>query len=165
MSPASVRRDTANCSLLGQLPPFSHRPTTEQNKVTDLVRNTVESNHGDPNSSRAEGGQPLSGAASLDNNSIDPDRSNAVNDQCANSTPQSPAKHIGEIPSSPPPFPVTPQPISPTKQRIIELRNGKSVAVHSKAKIKRLDEETKRLKKLNDKKHRNHFGESGSKST
>ena len=85
--------------------------------------------------------------------------------KCSNSTPQTPAKHIGEIPSIPPLFPITPQPVTPTDQRIIELRNGKSVAVNSKAKIKRLEDERKRLKKLNDKHHRNHFGEGGSKST
>ena len=84
--------------------------------------------------------------------------------QPSNSTPQIPAR-VGEIPSIPTLFPITPQPVTPTNQRHIDLRNGKKVAIKSKDNIKRLQDERKRIKKLNDKHHRNHFGEGGSKST
>ena len=59
----------------------SYRPTPEQNKTTNLVRDTVGPTHGDPKSSRAEGGQPRDDAAGLDNRNVDPKRSNAGDDQ------------------------------------------------------------------------------------
>ena len=59
----------------------SFRPTTEQNKVTDLVRNTVGSSNSDPNSSRAEEVQPLGGAASLDSHNVVPKGGNDVDNQ------------------------------------------------------------------------------------
>jgi hypothetical protein len=37
--------------------------------------------------------------------------------------------------------------------------------MNSKAKLKRLEDQRKSLNKLNNKKHKNHFGEGGSKST
>ena len=59
----------------------SYRPTPEQSKTTNLVRDTVGPTHGDPNSSKAEGMQHLDDAASLDNRNVDPKRSNARDDQ------------------------------------------------------------------------------------
>ena len=82
--------DSNNWSNSGPTHPSFHqsfRPTTEQNKVTDLVRNTVGSSNDDPNSSRAEGGQPLGGAASLDSHKVNPERSNAVDDQVRHEIP------------------------------------------------------------------------------
>ena len=59
----------------------SFRPTTEQNKVTDLVRKTVGSSNSDPDSSRAEDVQPLGGAVSLDSHKVVPEGGNAVDEQ------------------------------------------------------------------------------------
>ena len=59
----------------------SYRPTPEQNKTTNLVRDTVGPTHGDPNSSKAEGMQHLDDAASLDNHNVDPKRSSAGDGQ------------------------------------------------------------------------------------
>ena len=83
--------------------------------------------------------------------------------QPSNSTPQTPAR-IGEIPSIPTLFPITPQPVATTSQRNIDLRNGKKVPMKSKDYLKRLQDEKRAIKKQNDKAHRNHFGAGGSKS-
>ena len=56
-------------------------PTPEQNQTTNLVRDTVGPNHGDPNPNTAEEMQHLHDTASLDNRNVDPKMSNAGNDQ------------------------------------------------------------------------------------
>ena len=78
-------------------------------------------------------------------------------------SPQTPER-IGKIPSIPTLFPNTPQPDTPTSQRNIDLRNGKKVPMKSKDYLRRLQDQTKAIKKQNDKAHRNHFGAGGSKS-
>ena len=49
--------------------------------TTNLVRDTVGPNHGDPNPNTAEEMQHLHDTASLDNRNVDPKMSNAGNDQ------------------------------------------------------------------------------------
>ena len=83
--------------------------------------------------------------------------------QSANSTPQSPA-NIGGNPSSPPPLPVTPQPIPPANPRFIELRNKKVVPMPSPARLKSLEDKKKALNKSNNARHKTKFAESGSMS-
>ena len=48
-----------------------YRPTPEQNKLKDHVRVNVGPTHGDPNH-QADGGQPVGGAAALDNSKVAP---------------------------------------------------------------------------------------------
>ena len=46
-----------------------------------FVRDAVRPTHGDPDHSQAEGGQPLGGAAGLDNRNVGPERNNAGDEQ------------------------------------------------------------------------------------
>ena len=82
--------------------------------------------------------------------------------QPSNSTSQTPER-IGKIPSIPTLFPNNPQPGTPN-QRNIGLRNGKKVPMPQKDYLRRLQDQTKAIKKDNDKKHRDYFGAGGSKS-
>ena len=68
---------------LGESPSLfkSSTPTPDKNQTTNLVRDTVEPTHGDPNSSKAEEMQHLHDTARLYNRNVDPKRSNAGDDQ------------------------------------------------------------------------------------
>ena len=140
---SNLEKDESDKPKLGESPSLSKNgtPTPEQNQMIKLVRDTVGLTQGDPNSSKAEGMQHLDDAASLDNHEVDPESSNAGDDQVR----------------------IAHQPVTPTDHRVIELRNGKSVTIN-KANIKRLEDERKRIKEFIDKKHRNHFGGGGSNS-
>ena len=57
-----------------------YRPTPEQNKLKDHVRVNVGPTHGDPNH-QADGGQPVDGAAALDNSKDAPTGNMAADGQ------------------------------------------------------------------------------------
>ena len=57
-----------------------YRPTPEQNKLKDHVRVNVGPTHGDPNH-QADGGQPVGGAAALDNSKVAPTGNMAADGQ------------------------------------------------------------------------------------
>ena len=111
----------------------------------------------DPTSSGAKEKQPMSGASSLDDHDTVPEESSDEDNQVR-------LKSIGGNPSSPPPLPITPQPIPPADPRVIALRNKKLVPMPSPAKLKDLKDKKKALNKLNNAKHKTTFAESGSKS-
>ena len=110
----------------------------------------------DPTSSGAKGEQPRSGASSLDGHETVPGGSSDEDNQVR-------LKNNGGNPSSPPPLPVTPQPIPPANPRVMALRNKKLVPM-TPAKLKDLQDKTKALNKINNKRHKAKFAESGSKS-
>ena len=110
----------------------------------------------DPTSSGAKKEQPMSGASSLDGHGAVPEGSSDEDNQVR-------LKNIGGNPSSPPPLPVTPQPIPPENPRVIALRNKKIVPM-TPAKLKVLQDKKKALNKNNNERHKAKFAESGSKS-
>ena len=108
-----------NWSNTGPADPNFHHSfkTSGKQGAIEQVKSFVGPHNNGPTSSGAKEGQPMGGAASLDGHKAVPEGSSDEDNQVR-------LKNVGGNPSSPPPLPVTQQPIPPAKHKTTFAESG-----------------------------------------